>query len=372
MTPAPPLPPYASHELVQERLALIFPEGSPFRNYVIREISASTVFAMLYVGAVDGSGRHAAPKHVYRMSDEQADLTSDAARLAYAAETVKQGSLPRGKPWYADTTREPIRDETLRQGLISAGAAVEDRSVATTSSKPRYALARDFAALFRPDLAGDELALAVSAWRQAHLTAGALARVELLRARAVRDAASVEVEFPNGEGRLLSPGESSIITKRVIEEFAPRFLTNPFVLWLSESGNKVVARDEMLARRIGLEIDASKNLPDIILADVGPSEILLVFVEVVSTDGPVTEDRRRELLALATKSGLEEGHVAFLTAFMDRDEPAFRKAHASLAWNSFVWFASEPDGIEALVGHRASAVNKKLHDLLAGIASTPK
>jgi hypothetical protein len=358
------LPPYVPREVVQERLLRIFPEGTPFRNYCTREIAGATVFAMLYIGAVEESGRFLGPKHVYRMTNEQALLKSDSARLAYATDAQKAGFIPRGKPWYADTTREPIRDETLRQGLISAGAAMDRRDLPTTSSKPRYSLRKDFAALFDPELKGNPLENAIEQWRKAHLTPSALARIELLRSGATLDPNGIEVEFPNRQVRRLSAGPSSIITKAVIEEFAPRFLQMPAVLWLSESGNKVVASDDMLAKRLNLHIDPSRNLPDIILVDAGRHEVLLVFVEVVATDGPISEDRRNELLALAKEGGFDKKHVAFVTAFMDRDIPAFRKAFASLAWNSFAWVAGEPDRIIALLGFQGAAPTK-LHDILA-------
>ena len=45
-------------------------------------------------------------------------------------------------------TREPIRDETLREGLVATGAVTERTDLATTSSKPRYASKANFAALF--------------------------------------------------------------------------------------------------------------------------------------------------------------------------------------------------------------------------------
>jgi hypothetical protein len=359
------LPPYVSRPFVQERLLAVFPEGSAFQTYLTREIAASTVFTMLYIGAVEGSGRLAGPKHIYRMGEDQAALTSNAARIEYATETLKRGSLARGKTWYADNSREPIRDETLRQGLVSAGAALEDKNLPTTSSRPRYALARDFAALFDPALTGAAFDKALKAWQRTHLTPAALARVELLRAGTATSEAGTFVEFPNGEGRRLAPGESSRIAKAVIEEFAHRFLTKPSVLWLSESGNKVVSRDDDLARRIGLQIDASKSLPDIILADLGADPLLLVFIEVVSTDGPVTEDRRRDLLALTAKAALEPEHVAFVTAFMDRGKSAFRKAHGALAWNAFVWFASEPHCIEAYIG---GSHQRTLHQLIRSMS----
>jgi len=66
----------------------------------------------------------------------------------------------------------------------------------------------------------------------------------------------------------MAPGPSSLISRAVIQDFAPRFLAHPAVLWLSESSNKVVARDDDVASRIGLKIETDRNLPDIILADL--------------------------------------------------------------------------------------------------------
>jgi len=76
-----PLPPYTTRELILERLPDIFPEGTSNRNYLIRELSASTIFAMLYIGAVKGNDVHLGPVHVYRMTHEQAALTADADRM---------------------------------------------------------------------------------------------------------------------------------------------------------------------------------------------------------------------------------------------------------------------------------------------------
>ena len=112
------------------------------------------------------------------------------------------------------------------------------------------------------------------------------------------------VTFPNGETRQLAPGPSSIIAKAVIETFAPQFLEQPAILWLSESGNKVVVRDDNIAMAIGLKIQADKNLPDLILADLGGDAAKLLFVEVVATDGAMTERRRAALLALADSGRL--------------------------------------------------------------------
>ena len=70
----------------------------------------------------------------------------------------------------------------------------------------------------------------------------------------------------------MEPGPSSVISKAVDEEFAPKFLENSGVIWLSESRNQVVARDDRLARDIDLTIRQDRNLPDLILVDLGPVE----------------------------------------------------------------------------------------------------
>jgi hypothetical protein len=114
---------------------------------------------------------------------------------------------------------------------------------------------------------------------------------------------------------------------------------------LSESGNKIVARDDQVANAIGLKIESDKNLPDLILADLGPTEPLIVFVEVVATDGAITPRRQDAIYAITNAAGFHPSQIAFLTAYLDRDSIGFRKTIAALAWNSFAWFVSEPDNI---------------------------
>ncbi|HYW54527.1 MAG TPA: BsuBI/PstI family type II restriction endonuclease [Dongiaceae bacterium] len=120
------------------------------------------------------------------------------------------------------------------------------------------------------------------------------------------------------------------------------------MLWLSESGNKVVARDENLAASIGLAIEADRDLPDVILVDLAADEPLLVFVEVVATDGPVTERRRDAISKQTDAAGFARKRIAFVTAYVDREAPAFRRTIGTIAWGTFVWFASEPDNIIVL------------------------
>lgn len=344
------LPPLLDVSAIHERLRIIFPEGAPQRGYCTREMAARTIFVMFYVGAVQGSGSWMAPKHVYRMGDMQSGQREEAQRRSYMAAVEKPGFVAPTDRWFQDNTREPIRDETLRDGLVRVGAVVTRSGLATTSSKGRYALNTAFAALFAPASRDEALQAAIVAWQDRFLSAGALARVRLQQRSAIAAQSRILVTLPNGESRQMEAGPSSVITKAVVEIFAQRFLSDAAVLWISESGNKIIQRDDELARSLGLKIEADKVLPDIILVDLGPAEPLLVFIEAVATDGPITEGRREAFVRLTTSAGFKARQVAFVTAFQDRNASAFRKAMPNLAWGSFAWCVNEPEHLICLDG----------------------
>lgn len=210
------LPPYASREVIAQRLPLIFPEGTENRTYCIRELAASAIFAALYIGAVEGAGRYFGPAHVYRMTAEQSAKVNDRAREAYN-DTVLAKRLVPGSRWYADNTREPIRDETLRDGLVSIGAVLRREDLPTTSGAPKYALRRDFAALFNPSLDGEVLERAIADFQTRHLSKSAQTRLAIIRTGAAARDSAVLVSFPSGETRQLAPGPSATISKAVVE-----------------------------------------------------------------------------------------------------------------------------------------------------------
>jgi len=344
------LPPVSSVGTIQKRLRRIFPEGTPHRNYCVRDMAARTVFVMLYVGAIAEEDRWIRPDQVTRMTDEQASALDAKSRREWRDWSMRSkskiGSIS-GR-WYSDNTRESIRDETIRDGLIPLGAIVEREGLPTTSPRPRYGLDRAFASLFDPGLEESALTDAIREWQETNLTPGARARVKIMRRTTSDEDESVLVTFPSGQTRRMAPGPSSDISKAVVETFAPRFLADPRVVFLSESQNKVVARDESLAEDIGLDIEPDRRLPDLILVDLGFPDLLLVFVEVVATDGPVNQRRRASLLEYALDAGFEAEQVAFVTAYLDRDHSAFRKTVPVLAWDTFAWFMSEPDKIMVL------------------------
>lgn len=338
----PPLPPWTT---IHARLPDIFPPGSANRERSTWEIAAKTIFVMLYVGAVEGADRWIRPDQVTRMTDSQAGQQDEEARNTWSKASIIPTKLDVPGRWYAVNTRESIRDDTIRYALIQNGAVIERQGLSTTSPAGRYALQSEFAELFLPGIDQTTFIAMAAAWREKHLNAGALARIAIVRKGAAAGGTDVLVTFPNGETRRMTSGPSADISKSVIEVFARKFLIKPGVISLSESGNKVVARDDELARAIGLAIPADRSLPDIVLVDLEPAHPLLIFVEVVHSDGPVNEARKMALLKIAENAGFNSRHVAFVTAYLDRASLTFRKTVSSLAWGSYAWFASEPDAL---------------------------
>src|SRR2546425_929929 len=102
-----------------------------------------------------------------------------------------------------------------------------------------------------------------------------------------------------------------------------------------------------LANELGLRLDYSRNLPDIILTDALRDSPKVIFVEVVATDGAVTEQRKQALLRIALDARFTQANVYFLTAFLDRSAPAFRRLVPEIAWGTFAWFSAEPEKLIA-------------------------
>ena len=338
------LPPLLSIPEIQSRLERIFPAGLDMRQNLVREMSAKVVYVFLYGGMVEGLGRYLRPSHVYFYTDDQAAKQSDAEREHWIKYSVKPGFRPEGKRWYADTTREPIRDETIRFGLLDIGAVAKLPGYAVTASTPIYYLREDFAQLFDPALQDDDLELAIDAWQKRHLTPAARARMALLAAGKTKKTDEVLVTCPDGSTAKMSAGLSSLISKAIVEEFSVDFLDNPALLWLSESGNKVRHQDEVMAKALGLNIDKAKVLPDIILANIGETgaDTYLIFIEVVASDGPMSQNRKDALLEYVKASSFPPEQCYFGTAFEDRAHDACRKAWPQLAWGTFAWFRAEP------------------------------
>lgn len=253
---------------------------------------------------------------------------------------------PRDIPgrWYKPNTREPIRDETIRE-MVRLNAVIERAGLATTSPLPRYSLQAQFADLFDPKLQGEELDLAIQKWQEDFLSATSLARVALSKRLVSASSDGVLVNLPNGETRKMASGPSSELAKAVVEQFAKNFMKDPAVILMSESAKKLLLKDDDLCQAIGFDVDVSTVLPALILAELGEKQPIIVFIECVASDGPINDRRKMELLELAAKAGYKEKDCVCVPVFRDRSNSVSRKLVPSISWGTFIWYASEPDNI---------------------------
>lgn len=332
-------------EWIQQRLAEIFPEGVERRSSCVSKAAARTVFVALYGAAVEGEDRWFRPHDVIRMTEERAlraTVTSAEERRTWLSCKRQPGE---GEGWYKGNTREVVRDETLSE-FRAYGAVVVRPNLSMHSSSPRWALARDFASLFDPALDHEARQAAIKEWQERHLPASARARIAVLQRHLTADSGNIPVNLPDGRRQILMPGPSSALVRDVIEEFAPRFLNNPIVVWVGE-GTRAADWPKDMAQLLGLTLRQGSE-PDVVLFDADAKPGLLVFVEVDVTGGPVTISRKAELLSCAP--GWKPEDCTFVTVFKDRNDPQYRKDQGDLAWDTFVWFGAEPDSLVYLVG----------------------
>jgi hypothetical protein len=240
---------------------------------------------------------------------------------------------------YAPNTRETIRDEAVKY-FVEAGMVLrnpDNPSRPTNSGNTVYQVEPSALALFR--------SFGTSAWETnlADYVGGrSRLRGEIERARTL---ARIPVRLPNGERVTLSPGGQNPLIKLVIEEFCARFAPGATVVYIGDAESKFLHLDAVYLESLGVVIAPSGKMPDVVVHDTRRNWLLLI--EAVTSAGPVDGKRRKELKDLF--QGCKAGLV-FVTAFVDRT--AFSRFTGQIAWETEVWWASEPDHILHFNGER--------------------
>ncbi len=337
------LPPLLSLEEIQARLNTIFPESFPDRTILVGDLSTRTHFVGLYGGFLYSESRFFRPSTVIRFGPAQAQLSTNAARLDWLGRCQAPGFTPLGKSWYADNSRETLRDDFIRNRCIPMGIIRKRDGIAPTSPAPIYAFDDDYLRLFDPALDGEALTNAIKAWQEEALDPSTLARIRLLASGVLQREGEIQVQLPTtGKILKLAPGEASLITRDVCEKMAPWVAAQPIVIHVSMSDRKTFPELSGEADSMGLKLDTNAELPDVIIFDAVKGG-RLVFVEVVHSDGPITELRKAALTKIAKRMGFKDTHLLLVTAFEDRSSDIAKKRLSELARDSWVWYRSEPN-----------------------------
>jgi hypothetical protein len=339
-----PLPPLLAIDEIQARLNQIFPALLPDRTILVGDMSARLHFVGLYGGFIFEAERFLRPSTVIRFTLEQAGRTSDAERYDWLSRCQSAGFVPFGRPWYADNSRETLRDDLIRNKCLPMGLIQKREGYAPTSPAPIYAFSGTYVSLFDPSLTGDALTTAINAWQEEYLDPAALTRMQLLAHGVLERKGQISVTLPTtGKTLRLAAGEASVITRDVCEKLAPMLFKKPVVVHVSMSDKKTFGELADEARIAKFKIDPKAALPDVVIVDVGSKGLPVMFVEVVHSDGAITDVRRDALLRIAENAGAKPDAVQLVTAFEDRGSTIFRKRFSELANGSAVWFRAEPD-----------------------------
>jgi hypothetical protein len=167
-------------------------------------------------------------------------------------------------------------------------------------------------------------------------------RSELNRKRKL---ARIPVKFPGTKVVTLSPGGQNPLIKEVIEEFCSRFTPGAYIVYIGDAENKFLYIESDYLKHLGVIIEPSAKMPDVVVHDTKRNWLLLV--EAVTSVGPIDGKRRMELKHLF--KGCKAGLV-FVTAFENRQ--AFGRFQNIISWETEVWIAENPDHIIHFDGER--------------------
>jgi hypothetical protein len=239
----------------------------------------------------------------------------------------------------APNTRETVRKVVMHH-LVEQGVALynpDNPSRAVNSPKAAYQTSDHALHLIR--------AYTSHTWDSA-LTSYAAGHMQAAATLAqTREAARIPMTTPDGGSITLSPGAHSALIHDVVELFRPMFTPGADLLYVGDTGRKWAYYDGDAFEQLQLTLDPHGKMPDVILWWRERGWLLLV--EAVTSHGPIDAKRHAELTRLFTTHQAALIHVTALPT-----RAALAPLITSLAWETEVWLADEPEHLIHLNGDR--------------------
>lgn len=235
---------------------------------------------------------------------------------------------------YAENSRETIRKQAMHH--FRNAAFIEDNGKATNSPNYQYRLTDEMLKLIQSYGSG--------AWNK-NLVAF-LSKHETLISlySSKRTMRKMPVKI-NGLEFTFSPGKHNELQKAIIEEFAPRFAPNLECLYVGDTIEKDLVKNEEKLHTLGFSITLHDKMPDVVL--YSSEKDWLYFIESVTSVGPMEPKRIKEIEEMTMD--VTAGKI-YVTAFLDFK--TFKKFSEFLAWETEVWIADMPDHMIHLNGDK--------------------
>lgn len=235
---------------------------------------------------------------------------------------------------YAENSRETFRKQAMHH--FRNAAFIEDNGTATNSPNYRYRLT-------------DEMLLLVKTYQSSQWEEH---KNKFLRSHqnlidlysSKKEVRKMPVKI-NGDDFTFSPGKHNQLQKLIIEEFAPRFAENSECLYVGDTIQKDLVKNEEKLKELGFEITLHDKMPDVVL--YAEDKNWIYFVESVTSVGAMEPKRIKEIEEM-TKN-ISAGKI-YVTAFLDFK--TFKRFSDFLAWETEVWIADMPDHMIHLNGDK--------------------
>jgi len=231
---------------------------------------------------------------------------------------------------YAPNTRETVRRYTVHQ-FVQAGLVVQnpdDPKRPINSPKNVYQVEPSVLKLAR--------AFCTEGWEEAYKLHKSIAQSLRDAHQQRREFNRIPVSLSDGTVLTLSPGGQNDLIVEIVEEFCERFAPGGQVLYLGDAEAKLAFFDRERLSRLGVSIDEHGKMPDVVV--YMQDRNWLILVEAVTSHGPISVHRMRELQDLFVNS---TAGLVFVTAFLSRGD--YARYLDDIAWETEVWIAEAPD-----------------------------
>ena len=235
---------------------------------------------------------------------------------------------------YAENSRETFRKQAMHH--FRNATFIEDNGKATNSPNYRYRLT-------------DEMLSVVKSYQSVkwenerdNFLNSHNNLIDIYRSKKAMQKMPVKI---NGSDFSFSPGKHNHLQKLIIEEFAPRFAENSECLYVGDTIQKDLVKNEERLKELGFEITLHDKMPDVVL--YSEDKHWIYFIESVTSVGAMEPKRIKEIEEMTQQ--VSAGKI-YVTAFLDFK--TFKKFSESLAWETEVWIADMPDHMIHLNGDR--------------------
>lgn len=226
---------------------------------------------------------------------------------------------------YAENSREAFRKQAMHH--FRNAAFIEDNGKATNSSNYSYRLTKEMKTL---------LTSFGTVWWDDRVETFLEKHESLIKQYDKKRSFTKIPVAINGKKFKLSTGSHNKLQKAIIEEFAPRFAPDSECLYVGDTTEKDLVKNETKLRELGFSITLHDKMPDVVLYMADRNWLL--FIEAVTSVGPMNPKRIKEIELMTAGVTSEKIYV---TAFLDFK--TFKKFSDDLAWETEVWIAEKPD-----------------------------